>query len=405
MTEIVEETLETPEICNCDPSTCSVCGPKAQLIEPDLKFIEDLEKLGGNDYRQCFQCATCAATCPISPDSQPFPRKEMAWAVWGLKDKLVKDPDIWLCHQCNDCSTMCPRGSNPGDLIATIRNFAFQHYSFPGFLGKMLADAKFLPVLLGIPTVLIIVLQVITKHFGIPPGEIKFERFFPHWLLDPLFILASIWAGFALVMGISRFWKDINLNGAKPTEPIGKSILDTINEIITHNKFKECDSSSPRNLSHLLVFYGFLALFITTTAVFFGLYTPKVLGLIGMEFPELTPLPMVWYHPVKLLGNLGAVLFFVGLSLMVYQRATNPEKSGRSNYYDSLFLAVMLIIGVTGILAQLTRLADMAVLAYPIYFIHLVFVFFLIAYLPYSKFAHIFYRTAAIVHSKYTGRK
>ena len=80
-------------------------------IEPDLNFIKEVGALGGEDLKKCYQCATCAVACPISPDTKPFPRKEMIAASWGLKDRLVSNGDIWLCHQCGDCTTLCPRGA------------------------------------------------------------------------------------------------------------------------------------------------------------------------------------------------------------------------------------------------------------------------------------------------------
>ena len=390
------------------PASTAASADKPELIVPDLEFIQETRLQAGESFKKCFQCATCSATCPISPDEAPFPRKEMMWAVWGMKERLVKDPDIWLCYQCNDCSVQCPRDAKPGDVLSAARSFSLQHYAFPRILGKMVASPWALPILLGIPVVLILALKFITGHVGFPGGEIVFEKFFPHHALDPMFIAAALWAVFASAIALARFWIDMQ-NGTPPPGQAAKtgfvaSLVASFREIALHGKFRECDVAGARNLSHLLTFYGFIGLFITTTFVFFGLYAPKVLGQIGIAFPELTPLPLKLYHPVKILGNVSAIVFAAGLALMAIQRVSNKDKAGVTNYYDALFLGVMCVLAVTGIAAQLARLAGLAVLAYSIYFIHLTFVFFLLAYLPYSKFAHILYRTIAIFHAKRSGR-
>ena len=113
-------------------------------IEPDVQFIRELQAAGGESLKKCYQCATCSVACPISPMDNPYPRKEMIWAQWGLKDKLMSDPDVWLCHNCGGCSDLCPRGARPADLMAAMRNMAYQNLVKPASLniGKLMSWPK-----------------------------------------------------------------------------------------------------------------------------------------------------------------------------------------------------------------------------------------------------------------------
>jgi quinone-modifying oxidoreductase subunit QmoC len=49
------------------------------------------------------------------------------------------------------------------------------------------------------------------------------------------------------------------------------------------------------------------------------------------------------------------------------------------------------------------RTSGLAMVAYVSYFLHMVGVFFLLWYMPYSKFAHMIYRTLALVHMRCIG--
>jgi len=103
----------------------------------------------------------------------------MIWASWGLKDKLMGHPDLWLCHQCGDCSTYCPRGVNPADVLAALRYMNQDEYASPRFMVKLLSKPIFLPVVVAIPTLIIGLILLFSGTLHIPEGPVDYSLFFP----------------------------------------------------------------------------------------------------------------------------------------------------------------------------------------------------------------------------------
>jgi quinone-modifying oxidoreductase subunit QmoC len=377
------------------------------VIKPDLDFIKDVGILGGEDLKKCYQCATCSVVCPISPDNKPFPRKEMIAASWGLKDKLVKSADPWLCHNCGDCNTRCPRKAKPGDVLAAIRAQAISEYSGPKVLANALNDPKMLPVLLLVPAVYIVIMgTIMAKIFNFqflnfsPEGTIVHAKMVSTWLVDVVMLSAAGFAALTFFNGVKRFLCDIHQNalaeGKTAQQAIDaggfiQALIRTIPTILRHAKFNECTENKERGVSHLLVLFAFIGLFIVTSIFFVAIYGLQIHG------------PYSQLNPVKWLANVSGVALIIGSILLIKQRMNKPDQT--SAYKDWLLLGLVLGLGVTGMGAQLTRLAGWAGLSYAVYFIHLILVWFTFAFLPFSKLAHLVYRTVAMTYAEYAGRK
>ena len=370
-------------------------------VKPDLEFVREIKSLGGDSLKKCFQCATCSVVCKLSPEERPFPRKEMIWSQWGLKDRLMADPDVWLCYNCNDCSVHCPRGAKPGEVMAAVRNYSFMNYAWPGFMGKFLSKPKYLPFVFGLPIILVL-LGFWGK--GFPEGEILFRNFIPYLGID---IVAGL--GIALIvasffMGIRSFWQNLNQGHVPDTGsvPLMEAIKNGIMRVLRHDNFNDCEANQPRYIAHLLIFYGFVGCLVATSISAAFIWGVEYLHLI--ENHEWLP-PWGPFSLVKICGNLGGVAILAGTILILINRSSNKDKSGEPTYADTIFTWVVLVTVVTGFLTQFTRWADMASLSYILYAIHLVFIFYLIAYLPYTKFAHMVYRTVALIYAEKVGRK
>ena len=413
----------------------------ARLMDPDIELIREVRKAGGDSLNKCYQCATCSVVCNLSPAEKPFPRKEMLLAQWGDTEKLMRDPDIWLCYQCNDCSVHCPRGARPGDVLAAIRSHIYRKFSFPSFMGKALANPKALPILLLVPVLILIaciyasaprtadgdflfthtslsdpaVQSYVADMHGVvkPPTEISeggafidFNVFLPHSTVDALFVFGNIIIFLFAAIGFYRFWKGLKSREDERTMSFISGIVQAVKEIINHSRFFKCEANKPRSWAHIMVLGGFVGAMITTGLVFVFIFIPHYLHLLGLEqFHHFFDLPLVLPHPVKILGALSGVLLSIGSAMLIFRRWSSRDTVGASGYTDNLFVWIIFLTGVTGMMSWLVRAAGMAGFAYASYFAHIVFVYFLLWYMPYSKFAHMIYRTLALVYAKQIGRE
>jgi len=384
---------------------------QADRIDPDLRFIRTLRKETGPTSMRCLQCGTCSTTCDLSPDDHPFPRKEMAWSTWGRKDKLMSDPDVWLCHQCNDCSTRCPREARPGDVLAAVRREQILHYASPRFVAGWLRHPAYMPLLLAIPAVLLSVTLLVKDPLGQLLGMDRFaaDRIvysfsseLPHWLINSFFGFFTLVVAVILVVQVLRFWRAMKASIppdrlARPAKGLGASILATLGSLLSHKNFTSCTTTRTRYLSHMLTLFGFVALSVVSLWVI----TSKLNPLISSEF--IYPFP--FFSPWKLLANAAGSAIILGCLVMCYDRLKQTRDVVVSTYFDwSLILLVMFVVA-SGFATEVMHFARMEPHRHTIYFVHLVLVFGLLMYLPYSKLAHVAYRVAALVLAEHTGRE
>lgn len=371
--------------------------PEPVLIEPDVQFIKTVQRTGGGDLKKCYQCATCSVVCNLSPDEAPFPRKQMLEAQWGLRERLLGDPAIWLCHNCGDCSTKCPRGARPGDVFGALRSQAVMRYAWPGFFAKLVASPKGLPVLVLIPAVLFAVFAYLMRSWEhsaehAAPGP-QFADLFPLIPLEVFFFTLSGLIVLGFFVSVARFVGGLRASGARGSILAG--LVPSAVEIMTHSRFAKCVAEKKRFWGHLLTFWGFVALAGISTVEGFAV----MFGVMKTPLPFWDPERLV-ESVLKIGAHVATVAILAGLVIMLVDRLQDPAKRAASTYFDWFFLLLLTSVVFTGILSEALRLLGADPAMFGVYFVHLTLIFMLFAYTPYSKFAHIVYRTVAMAATR-----
>ncbi|WP_432261663.1 tricarballylate utilization 4Fe-4S protein TcuB [Cupriavidus sp. TMH.W2] len=304
-----------------------------------------------------------------------------------------------LCHNCGACYHACQYapphdfGVNVPQAMAKVRLQTYSEYAWPAPLGKLYQrNGLTVSVALAFGLALFLALAVT------PGGALwqahaggNFYAVFPHNTLAAWFGGVFGFAVLALGLGVRRFWRDVSAGTASApavAEAAGNVLALTY---LDGGHGDGCNEASDRftlarRRFHHFTFYGFMLCF-ASTAVATGYHY-----LLGWHAPyPVTSLPV-------LLGTAGGVGLLVGPAGLLWLNLRRHPMHGdaRQRPMDRGFIALLLLTSATG----LGLLAGRGTAAMPLLLaVHLGVVMALFATLPYGKFAHGIYRSAALLKS------
>jgi len=350
-------------------------------VNPDIDFIRKVKKESGSDLKNCMQCGNCTVVCSLAGENHVFPRKQMIMAGWGMKNELISDPYIWQCHQCGDCSKYCPRDVKPLDVMSSLRSQCIEYFAVPGILVKWMKKPSLTFLTLIIPALIILVVLWANKSFDKMQLPVNYSAFLPHILLNSIFTGFTLISFFLLFLSVKNYTKHFKKEFRVQKNEISsyKLFIETLIDFLKHKNFSNCTTNQYRKTAHLMIFYGFTTLILLTI---YAIYAVKI-----------GDYPLNYYHPIKIIGNLGGLSILCGIVILLVKRLN--KKDINSSFFDYSFLVSVFLLVITGYVTEILRFSN-HISGYHWYFIHLVLMWYVVIFLPYTKFAHFIYRLNAI---------
>jgi citrate/tricarballylate utilization protein len=306
-----------------------------------------------------------------------------------------------LCHNCGACLHACQYAPphefavNVPQAMAQVRGQTYADYAWPPALGALYKRNGLtvsLALAAGLSLFLLLALQMNGTLWSNNLGG-NFYNLFPHNLLVSLFAPVFLFATLALALGVRRFWRDItpSTSGAALTSPATNEATHAVLRLkyLDGGHGEGCNNEDDaftlsRRRAHHLTFYGFMLCFAATSLATVYHYA------FGWVAPyDLPSLP-------KILGAIGGVCLLLGTAglfkLNLHRHPMHGDAAQKP--MDLGFIALLFFTSLSGLALWLGRgnAAMPALLA-----IHLGVVMALFATLPYGKFAHGIFRTAALL--------
>ena len=336
----------------------------------------------------CNACRYCEGFCAVFPAMTR--RLEFASAdVHYLSN---------LCHNCGACYHACQYAPphefavNVPRAMAQVRAETYAAYAWPAPLGALYRrNGLALALATAAGLTLFLALAVFLKGAARAENG-NFYAVFPHGLLVGMFGVVFVFSFVALLIGTIRFWRDVA--PGLPKEGRGAALVEAAHDALRlkyldggHgegcNEADDAFTLSRRRFHHL-TFYGFLLCFAATCVATFYHYA------LGKHAPyALTSLPVL----LGIAGGIGLLFGPAGL-FWLHLRRDPRQADPAQKPMDLGFIALLFLASLTGLALMVWR--DGAAMA-TLLAVHLGIVMALFLTLPYGKFAHAGYRSAALL--------
>ena len=325
----------------------------------------------------CNACRYCEAYCPV-------------FQAMEHRTSFAKGDVLYLanlCHNCGECLYACQYapphefGIDVPRAFAEIRLASYEEYCWPRFMtGMFRRSGVVMSLAISLASMALLWMSVSSSA-----ARADFYAVIPHDVMVGVFGVVGSFIVLSMTIGFARALKTFG----GPDRAAPRGLRDALTLRHLHATGEDCtrdvETRTPwRRYFHHCTFYGFTLCMASTTVAaiyhtFFGWCAPY----------EYASLPVV----LGTVGGIGLVVGPVGL-LAQYRRRDVHLKDPAQRGMDVSFILMLLMTSVTGLMLLVLRGSAMmpALLV-----VHLGFVLGLFLTMPYGKFVHGIYRTAALL--------
>ncbi|MCM0034952.1 MAG: tricarballylate utilization 4Fe-4S protein TcuB [Burkholderiaceae bacterium] len=368
----------------------NLAGASEHSVTWHKKGISENETELARQMQICNACRYCEGFCAVFP-------------AMTLRLQFDNKADLNylanLCHNCGACLHACQYAPphefmvNVPQAMAKVRLETYTDFAWPAAMGALYKrNGLTVAMATAFGLALFLVLALLsTGSLWHEPMAGNFYAVFPHNTLVVLFGSVFGFSILAILIGVVRFWREIT-PGQVSGVAVGEAAHYALKlKYLDGGHGEGCNDEDDkftlrRRMYHHFTFYGFMLCFAATSVATLYHY------VFGWQAPYgYTSLPVI-------LGTLGGIGLLIGpVGLFWLNKNRSPLHGDKAQQpMDRGFIALLFWTSLTGLALLVWR--DTGAMAL-LLAIHLGVVMALFLTMPYGKFAHGFYRCAALLKS------